>query len=115
MARAVRIGQIIAVAGTAPIAPGGGTFAQGDAAGQARRCLEIAAAALERLGSSLRDVIRTRVFLMHIEDWEAVARVHGEVFREIRPASTMMQVTRFIDQEWLVEIELDAVAQDSRP
>jgi enamine deaminase RidA (YjgF/YER057c/UK114 family) len=109
ISRAVRIGNVIAVSGTAPIGPDGGTVGVGDAAGQMRRCLEIVRAALESAGASLADVIRTRTFLVRIEDWQAVANVHGEYFRDVRPASTMLQVSRFIDPEWLVEIEVDAV------
>jgi len=107
--RAVRIGNTIAVGGTAPIGPDGGTVGIGDPAQQARRCLEIIRIALEEAGARLDDVIRTRTFLTRIEDWEAVAKVHGEVFEKIRPASTMVQVSRFVDPDWLVEIEADAV------
>jgi enamine deaminase RidA (YjgF/YER057c/UK114 family) len=109
IARAVRIGNMIAVAGTAPIGPDGKTVAPGDAAAQMRRCLEIIRVALEGLGASLSDVIRTRTLLTRIEDWESVGKVHGEIFGEIRPANTVMQVSRFIDPEWLVEVEVDAV------
>jgi len=109
ISRAVRIGNTIAVAGTAPLGPDGKTVSHGDAAGQARRCFEISANALQQLGASLSDVIRTRILLTRIEDWEAVARVHGEFFRDIRPVSTVMQVSSFIDPQWLVEIEVDAV------
>ena len=109
MSRAVRIGPFVAISGTAPLGPDGRTVCVGDPAGQARRCLEIAAAALAEAGGSLRDVIRTRTLLTRIEDWEAVAGVHGEFFREIRPASTVMQVSRFVDPAWLVEFEVDAV------
>jgi enamine deaminase RidA (YjgF/YER057c/UK114 family) len=66
---------------------------------------------LEQIGGSLSDVVRTRILLTRIDDWESVARVHGEVFGEIRPANTAMQVTRFIDPDWLVEIEADAVIE----
>jgi enamine deaminase RidA (YjgF/YER057c/UK114 family) len=110
ISRAVRIGPIIAVSGTAPLGPDGRTVGVGDPAAQARRCFEISRLALEQLGSSLADVVRTRIFLTRIEDWRAVGEVHGEVFRDIRPASTMVQVTRFIDPDWLVETEVDAVA-----
>ena len=79
ISRAVRIGYTIAVAGTAPIGPDGKTVAPGDVAAQARRCIEIARIALEQLGASLLDVIRTRTLLMRIDDWEAVGRVHGEI------------------------------------
>jgi enamine deaminase RidA (YjgF/YER057c/UK114 family) len=85
---------------------------RGDAAAQARRCLEIIAAALEGAGASLQHVVRTRILLTHIDDWQAVASVHGELFREIRPVNTIMQISRFIDPEWLVEIEADAVLDE---
>jgi len=110
ISRAVRMGQMIAVSGTAPIGQDGKTVGVGDPAAQARRCLDIAKQALEKLGASLDDVIRTRVFLTRIEDWKAVAEVHGERFRGVRPASTFVQVSRFVDPEWLVEVEVDAVA-----
>jgi enamine deaminase RidA (YjgF/YER057c/UK114 family) len=109
MSRAVRVGDVIAISGTAPLGPDGRTIGSGDVAAQARRCLEIIAAALENAGASLKDVVRTRILLVRIEDWQAVAAVHGEVFGGIRPANTIMQVSRFIDPEWLVELEVDAV------
>lgn len=112
VSRAVRAGRIIAVTGTAPLGPGGRTVGVGDPAAQARRCLEIIREALEKLGANLSDVIRTRIFLTRIEDWERVAEVHGEFFGEIRPANTIVQVTRFIDPDWLVEIEADAVVEE---
>ena len=109
MSRAVRVGDVIAVSGTAPLGPDGRTVGIGDPTVQARRCLEIIAAALESAGASLRHVVRTRTLLTRIEDWQAVAAVHGEFFRDIRPANTVMQVSRFIDPDWLVEFEADAV------
>jgi enamine deaminase RidA (YjgF/YER057c/UK114 family) len=109
ISRAVRVGPIVTVAGTAPLGPDGRTVGQGDPATQAHRCLEIIAAALESAGASLRHVVRTRILLTRIDDWQVVARVHGDFFRDIRPANTIMQVSRFIDPEWLVEIEADAV------
>jgi enamine deaminase RidA (YjgF/YER057c/UK114 family) len=112
ISRAVRSGHIIAVAGTAPIGPDGKTVGKGDPAAQARRCLEIVRNALEQSGASLSDVIRTRILLTRIEDWESVGQVHGEFFGNIRPANTVMQVTRFIDPDWLVEIEADAVVEN---
>lgn len=111
ISRAVRVGNIIAVTGTAPLSPDGKTVAKGDAAGQARRCLEIIQSAIEELGGKLTDVTRTRILLTRIEDWERVAAVHGEFFGSIRPANTIMQVVRFIDADWLVEIEADAVME----
>ncbi len=110
--RAVRDDRIIAVSGTAPIGSDGKTVGVGDAAAQTRRCLEIIRGALEQLGASLSDVIRTRIFITGIEDWEDVGRVHGEFFGEIRPASTMVVVARFLDRDWLVEIEADAVVAE---
>jgi len=112
ISRAVRVGSIITVAGTAPIGADGRTMGQGDPAAQARRCLEIIAAALEAAGASLNQVVRTRILLTRIEDWQAVTQVHGEFFRDIRPANTVMQISRFIDPDWLVEIEADAVLED---
>jgi len=112
ISRAVRSGRIIAVTGTAPLGPDGKTVSIGDASGQARRCLEIIKAAIEGLGGKMSDVIRTRILLTRIEDWEKVALVHGEFFTDIRPANTIMQVVRFIDPNWLVEIETDAVIED---
>lgn len=107
--RAVRVGNVISVAGTAPIAPDRKTTGVGNPAAQARRCLEIIQDAIEDAGAKLSDVVRTRVYLTNIDDWEAVGKVHGEFFRDIRPASTMLQVSRFINPAWLVEIEADAV------
>ena len=112
ISRAVRVGNVIAVSGTAPLGPDGRTVGIGDAETQARRCLEIIARALEQAGASLQHVIRTRTLLVRIEDWQAVAAVHGEFFGQIRPANTIMQVSRFIDPDWLVEFEADAVVDD---
>jgi enamine deaminase RidA (YjgF/YER057c/UK114 family) len=111
ISRAVRVGSIIAVSGTAPLSDGK-TVGPGDPAAQARRCLEIIKEALERAGTTLDHVIRTRTLLTRIEDWQAVAAVHGEFFGAIRPANTIMQVSRFIDPDWLVEFEADAVVSD---
>ena len=108
ISRAVRIGSFISVSGTAPIKDGK-TASIGDATAQARVCMEIIRKALADAGASLNNVIRTRTLLTRIEDWESVAKVHGEYFADIRPASTVIQVSRFIDPEWLVEIEADAV------
>ena len=109
ISRAVRIGNVIAVAGTAPLGPDGKTIGVGDPAAQARRCFEISKLAIEQLGADLNSVIRTRILLTRIDDWKVVAQVHGEFFREIRPVNTIVQVTRFIDPEWLLETEVDAV------
>jgi enamine deaminase RidA (YjgF/YER057c/UK114 family) len=110
ISRAVRVGSIIAVSGTAPLLDGK-TVGKGDPAAQARRCLDIIKEALERAGSSLDQVVRTRTLLTRIDDWQAVAAVHGEYFGAIRPANTIVQVTRFIDPDWLIEFEADAVVE----
>jgi enamine deaminase RidA (YjgF/YER057c/UK114 family) len=114
ISRAVRAGHLVAVSGTAPLGPDGRTVGHGDPAAQARRCLEIIGAALEKAGASLKDVIRTRTLLVRIEDWPAVAAVHGEYFGEIRPANTILQISRFIDPDWLVEFEADAVVDQEQ-
>jgi len=111
ISRAVRSGNSIAVTGSAPGGKDGKTVAKGNAAAQARRCLEIIQFAIEGLGGKLSDVTRTRILLTRIEDWERVATVHGEFFGSIRPASTVMQVVRFIDPDWLIEVEADAVVE----
>ena len=113
LSRAVRIGNVVAVAGTAPLGSDGKTVGIGDVRVQARRCFEISHAALEKLGARLEDVIRTRILLTRIEDWKAAAEVHGEFFRDIRPVNTIMQVSRFIDSEWLIETEVDAVIREA--
>jgi enamine deaminase RidA (YjgF/YER057c/UK114 family) len=108
--RAVRIGNLIAVGGTAPIGPDGRNVGIGDPAAQMRRCLDIASEVLAKAGASLEDVIRTRTYLVRVEDWQAIGKVHGDVFGAIRPASTMVQVAGLLDPDWLVEVEIDAVA-----
>ena len=107
--RAVRIGNTVAVAGTAPIAAGGGTDGVGDVYRQTVRCLEIIRAALAEAGASLDDVIRTRVMLTDISQWKEAARAHGEGFSSIRPVCTVVEVSGFVDPDWLVELEVDAV------
>jgi enamine deaminase RidA (YjgF/YER057c/UK114 family) len=115
ISRAVRIGPLISVSGTAPLGPDGRTVGIGDPAAQARRCFEVSRLAIEDLGASLADVIRTRILLTRIDDWKVVAAVHGEFFRDVRPANTIVQVARFIDPDWLLETEVDAVVQADRP
>ena len=106
--RASRSGRLIAVAGTAPLAPDGTTVCLGDVYGQTKRCLEIITRAVEDAGGALTDVIRTRVMLTDMSRWQEAAKAHGEFFGTIRPACTFVEVVRFIDAEWLVEIEADA-------
>jgi enamine deaminase RidA (YjgF/YER057c/UK114 family) len=107
--RATRIGNIIAVSGTAPIAENGATVCPGDVYGQTRRCLAIIERAIAAAGGSLTQVLRTRVMLTDITRWEEAARAHGEVFGQIRPACTFVQVAGFIRADWLVEVEADCV------
>jgi enamine deaminase RidA (YjgF/YER057c/UK114 family) len=106
--RAVVEGHHVVVAGTAPIMPDGGD-PPADAFGQARRVLEIILAALAEAGAGPEHVVRTRTYLTDVADWEAAGRAHGEVFAEVRPASTMVVVSGFLDPRWVVEMEADAV------
>jgi enamine deaminase RidA (YjgF/YER057c/UK114 family) len=105
--RAVRVGDQVWVSGTAPVWPD--AHVDPDPAAQVRRCLQIALGALDELGASARDVVRTRVFLTDADDWEAVGRAHGEAFGDIGPAATMVVVAGLLDPRWKVEIELEAV------
>ena len=107
--RAVRIGNIIAVSGTAAIAPDGSTAHPNDVYGQTKTCLEIMKKALEEAGGKLENVIRTRIMLTDISRWEEAARAHGEFFSEIRPACTFVEVKGFVRDDWLVETEADCV------
>jgi enamine deaminase RidA (YjgF/YER057c/UK114 family) len=106
--RAVVVGDRIFVAGTAPVVPEG-VETSSDAYGQAKRCLEIIEVALREAGAELADVVRTRVYLVRAEDFEAVGRAHGEAFSEIRPANTTVVIKELVDPRWLVEIEAEAV------
>jgi enamine deaminase RidA (YjgF/YER057c/UK114 family) len=106
--RALRVGDRVLVAGTAPIADDGRSFAPGDAAAQARRCFQIAGDALRRLGSGLHQVVRTRIYLVRPQDWEAVASVHAEQFAEVAPVATAVIVAGLLDPAWLLEVELEA-------
>ena len=111
--RAVRVGPYISVGGTAPVGEDGKTVGIGNPGVQARRCLEVIKEALERAGSGMDDVVRTRILLTRISDWEEVIKVRAEYFRHIKPVDTIMQVTGFINPEWLLEIEVDAIATTS--
>jgi enamine deaminase RidA (YjgF/YER057c/UK114 family) len=110
--RASRSGNVIAVAGTAPLGPDRVTVCRGDVYGQTKRCLEIVQRAIQDCGGTLKDVIRTRIILTDMSRWQEAARAHGELFGDIRPACTFMEVSRFIDPDWLVEVEADAVVAD---
>ena len=108
-ARAVRVGPYIAIGGTAPVDANGKTVGVGDAEKQAERCFEIVDDALKRAGSGWADVVRTRIILIDIDDWKKVIDVRARYCREAKPVDTIMQINRFVNPEWLVEIEVDAV------
>ncbi|MGB7546693.1 MAG: RidA family protein [Terracidiphilus sp.] len=104
--RAVRVGNTVHLSGTGPVGAD-----DEDAAGQTRRIFAIAEKALAEAGATFSDVVRTRMYLAHAEDWEAVGRVHGEFFAEIRPAATMV-VAALLNPAWRIEIEMEAVIPD---
>ncbi len=102
--RAVRVDNVVHLAGTGPVGAD-----NEDAAGQTRRIFAIAADAFARAGCSFNDVVRTRIYLTHVSDWEAVGRIHGEFFGNVRPAATMLVVAQLLNPAWRVEIEMEAV------
>jgi len=107
--RAVRIGNVIEVSGTCAVDADGNPFGTGDPYLQTKRSLEIIANAIIQLGGSLNDVIRTRIYVTDISQWSEIGKAHGEVFGEIRPATTMVEITSLISLEYLVEIEATAI------
>lgn len=110
--RAVRVGPYISIGGTAPMDAEGKTVGVGDVAAQTKQCLETIRLALEKAGAGLQDVVRTRMLLTNINDWEEVAKVRATYFKNIKPVDTIMEVSRFINPDWLIEIEVDAIISD---
>ncbi len=110
--RAVRVGNFIAVSGSAAIGDDGELVGAGDAYVQAQRCIEVIRAALEQAGGGLQHVVRTRIFVTDIEQWSEIARAHQEAFGNVSPATSMLEVSRLIDPGMLVEIEADAIVDD---
>ena len=110
--RAVRVGPYLVVGGTAPLDANGKTVGLGDIRLQTQQCFEIIKKALQQAGASMDDVVRTRMLLTNIEDWKEAAEVRATYLKSVKPVDTIMQVSRFINPEWLIEIEVDAISSD---
>ena len=110
--RAVRVGSMVWVAGTTATGPDGNIVGRGDPAAQTRQVLENVKSALARAGARLEHVVRTRIYVRNVADWETIGRVHGQYFGQVRPAATLVEVSGLVDPDMLVEIEVDACIAD---
>lgn len=110
--RAVRVGSMVWVAGTTATGPDGLIVGRGDPAAQTRQVLENVKSALARAGARLEHVVRTRIYVRNVADWETIGRVHGQYFGQVRPAATLVEVSGLVDPDMLVEIEVDACIAD---
>ncbi len=110
--RAVKVGSHICIGGTAPVDQNGKTVGIGDVAKQTKHCLEIIDEALKKAGSRMEHIVRSRILLTNIDDWKEVIKVRTDYFKKIKPVDTVMQVSRFINPEWLIEIEVDAIISE---
>ena len=110
--RAVRAGAVVAVSGSASVGEDGELVGEGDMYEQARQCIRVIAAALEKAGCGLEDVVRTRTYVTDIDQWAEISRAHQEAFANVMPATSMVEVSRLIDPKMVVEIEADAIVAD---